>query len=430
MKAGDLLATAIANTLRSKLRTALTVIAIFIGAFTLTLTSAIGTGVSSYIATQVASIGATNTMTVTKSATAADSTGSGPKRYSASSAATTGGTGRPGASTEALTASDVSKIGRIAGVESVTKNQAINTSWIEYGSHGKWQLSVTANRLASADLAAGAQLSDSSSGYQILLPTTYLSNVGLGTPKQAVGSAVSIGIQDYAGVMHTVDATVVGVQNATLFSSAASVNTALRNELTSLQHTGTPSTITTSYGSVTVTYASGATPREVRALKSRLSDAGYTGLTIADQLGSILTVINGIVGVLDAFAVIALLAAGFGIVNTLLMSVQERTREIGLMKAMGMGSGRVFTLFSFEAVFIGFLGSAIGAGIAIGLGSILSRALSRTLLSNLPGLNILQFSVSSVVTIILVVMAISFVAGTLPARRAARQNPIDALRYE
>ena len=77
------------------------------------------------------------------------------------------------------------------------------------------------------------------------------------------------------------------------------------------------------------------------------------------------TVIDGIVLVLNAFAIIALLAASFGIVNTLFMSVQERTREIGLMKAMGMGNGRVFSLFSIEAAFIGFLGSAIGVVIAM-----------------------------------------------------------------
>lgn len=142
------------------------------------------------------------------------------------------------------------------------------------------------------------------------------------------------------------------------------------------------------------------------------------------------TVIAGIVGVLNAFAVIALIAAGFGIVNTLLMSVQERTREIGLMKAMGMGSGRVFGLFSTEAVFIGFLGSAIGAGVAILAGSAISSALAGSLLSGLPGLQIMLFEPASIATVILVVMAIAFLAGTLPARRAARQNPIDALRYE
>ena len=62
----DLLKTAVSNTFRSKLRTTLTVIAIFIGAFTITLTSAIGTGVSNYIDTQVASIGDTGSLTITK----------------------------------------------------------------------------------------------------------------------------------------------------------------------------------------------------------------------------------------------------------------------------------------------------------------------------------------------------------------------------
>ena len=93
--------------------------------------------------------------------------------------------------------------------------------------------------------------------------------------------------------------------------------------------------------------------------------------------GMFKTVIDGIVLVLNAFAIIALLAASFGIVNTLLMSVQERTREIGLMKAMGMGSGKVFGLFSLEAAFIGFLGSAIGVGVAMlaGTGAQLRAAL-------------------------------------------------------
>jgi putative ABC transport system permease protein len=100
------------------------------------------------------------------------------------------------------------------------------------------------------------------------------------------------------------------------------------------------------------------------------------------------------------------------------------------MKAMGMGGGRIYALFSLEAIFIGFLGSAIGALVAIVLGSVASRILSRRLLADLPGLHLLQFAPASIATIILVVMGIAFLAGTLPARRASRQNPIDALRYE
>ncbi|MHA7984346.1 ABC transporter permease [Rathayibacter sp. CAU 1779] len=435
MKTGDLIASAVANTFRSKLRTTLTVIAIFIGAFTLTLTSAIGTGVSSYITTQVAAIGSSDSITVTKAATAQSSTGSGPKKYDAStdSASRSGGGGGPAAAagaTQVLTADDIAKVKQVDGIQSVSGNTSVTPSWISYDDNGKWVLSMNMLRDAKADLAAGSQLSNSTSENQIVLPTTYLHNLGLGSAKDAVGTTVTIGIRDYLGDMRQVTATVVGIQNATLFASGASVNDALRTGLVDAQNTGKPASVTTTYGSATATIATDATPQQIAQIKADLKAAGFTGQTVDDQLGSLLTVINGIVGVLDAFAVIALIAAGFGIVNTLLMSVQERTREIGLMKAMGMGSGRVFALFSLEAVFIGLLGSAIGALIAIGLGTLISNRLSATLLSDLPGLHLLQFSVSSVATIIIVVMAISFLAGTLPARRASRLNPIEALRYE
>ena len=166
------------------------------------------------------------------------------------------------------------------------------------------------------------------------------------------------------------------------------------------------------------------------AVKASLTDAGYTGRTVADQLGTFQAVINGIVLVLNAFAVIALLAASFGIVNTLLMSVQERTREIGLMKAMGMGSGRVISLFSLEAVVLGLLGSVLGAIVAIAVGVPVSAGLARTLFSNLPGLQLIAFDPVSIVVTSLVIMGIAFLAGSLPAARAARADPVESRRYE
>lgn len=169
---------------------------------------------------------------------------------------------------------------------------------------------------------------------------------------------------------------------------------------------------------------------QVSTIKSDLKALGYDATTVEDQIGSFKTVIDAIILVLNGFAVIALIAAGFGIVNTLLMSVQERTREIGLMKAMGMGGGRVFGLFSLEAVFIGFLGSAIGAAGAILAGTALNGVLANGLLSALPGLTLIAFDPASIVVIILVVMGIAFLAGTIPALRAARQDPIESLRYE
>ncbi|MBW1637497.1 ABC transporter permease [Microbacterium resistens] len=139
------------------------------------------------------------------------------------------------------------------------------------------------------------------------------------------------------------------------------------------------------------------------------------------------TVIGGTVLVLNAFAISALLATALGIVNTLYKSVQERTREIGLMKAMGMGSGRVFTLFSLEATFLGRLGSAIGARMAILAGTGINNARARGMFAGLPGLTLIAFA-ASILTIILLVLVIVFLVRTLPAARVAKAHPVGSLR--
>src|SRR3546814_12432484 len=79
------------------------------------------------------------------------------------------------------------------------------------------------------------------------------------------------------------------------------------------------------FAQASVWFAPDATEQEIADLKDRLADAGYTGSTVADQLGTFTAVIDGIVLVLNAFAIIALLAASFGIVNTLYMSVDRKS---------------------------------------------------------------------------------------------------------
>ena len=95
-------------------------------------------------------------------------------------------------------------------------------------------------------------------------------------------------------------------------------------------------------------------------------------MTVEDEIGMIRQVINAITGVLTLFGAIALLAASFGIINTLYMSVQDRTREIGLMKAMGMGRFKVFLTFSIEALLIGFWGGVTGIAGAVVAGHFLN----------------------------------------------------------
>jgi len=430
MKPLDLARAAIGNTFRSKTRTTLTVIAIMIGAFTLTITSAIGTGVSSYLDNEIGAFGAPDVFTITKTAEDAAPADEGPTPYDPEKAAN-GGDGGAQFETPRLTLDDLDTISKVDGVVDVTAVQHLSPRYVEYGDHGKFELLVNVDGvLVTPDLASGRQLEGAATGGQILLVTSYVENLGFADAEDAVGKSVNIGVADYTGEVHEVHATVAGVMFETILASGAAVNNALADELHRVQSIGAPADANDLALQARANFDASWGEERVDVLKADLADLGYTAKTVADELGVVQTVVSGIIGVMNGFAIIALIAAGFGIVNTLLMSVQERTREIGLMKAMGMGRSRIYALFSMEAVFIGFLGSVIGAAVAIGVGTIANGLVDGTVLADLEGLQVLRFELVPVATIILLVMGIAFLAGTLPARRASRQNPIDALRYE
>lgn len=430
MNTPDLVGTAVANTFRSKTRTILTVLAIFVGAFTLTLTSGLGTGINAYIDDTVSAVGSSDAMTVTKAGEDARTPGAGPAEYDPDAVAT----GIPGMTVIALTPDDIDTLSEIDGVEDVHAARALSPDFIQWGDGTR--LTANVGSLVPGQttlLATGAQPDADASRFEVAIPDTYVDPLGFASAEDALGETVTIAVTDALRTQHLLEATVVGVTEESLASpmgAALLPNDALTDALFEAQSTGIPADEADRYTQATVWFSPDATDAEIEALKDRLADEGFTGTTVADQLGTITAVIDGIVLVLNAFAIIALLAASFGIVNTLLMSVQERTREIGLMKAMGMGSGRVFTLFSLEAVFLGFLGSAIGVGVAMIVGTALSGALSAGLLADLNGLTLIAFDPVSVATIILVVMGIAFLAGTLPAARAAKADPVESLRYE
>jgi putative ABC transport system permease protein len=169
---------------------------------------------------------------------------------------------------------------------------------------------------------------------------------------------------------------------------------------------------------------------EQDALKYRFEASGFEARTISDQLGIVNKVLNTVTIALNIFGGIALLAASFGIINTLFMAVQERTREIGLMKALGMNKNKIFLLFSLEAVLIGFWGSLLGILAANGAGRIINSYASDHFLKDFEGFNLLAFPLRSMVLVMMLIIAIAFLAGTLPARRASKKDPIEALRYE
>jgi putative ABC transport system permease protein len=164
----------------------------------------------------------------------------------------------------------------------------------------------------------------------------------------------------------------------------------------------------------------------------RLSALGYEVeslkmmLDIANRGMVIMQTLLGSVGGL------ALLVASIGIANTMIMAVYERTREIGILKAVGAAPGQIRALFVVEAAFIGLLGGIVGTI----LGWLLGKGLNRLILAIFEWQDVNVTGTFFVVSWWLVIGALAFatlvglLAGLYPAARAARLAPLDALRYE
>lgn len=429
MKLLDIFQTASANMMRSKLRSVLTIIAIFIGAFTLTLTNGIGAGVSSYIDKQLGNLGASNVLEV--QAKIENPLTSGLQEYNPDRAVS-GGIGGAGA-LPVLTQKDIDTISSQAGIESVEPTIAPTPDYIQGVTDKKYRFSMQPFiEGTDFDLAAGTSVSADSEQNQIMLPISYIETLGFDSSTAAVGQEVTIGVTSALGAQETVKATIVGVQQETLVSTLGGAvgNKTLSDTLITMQQQGLPDAQKHQYISALARVDPNISDQDLQKIKDDLDTKGYTAATIDDQIGIFKQVIDAIIAVLNFFAAIALFAASFGIVNTLLMAVQERTKEIGLMKAMGMSSGRVFLLFSIEAVLLGFWGSLLGSLAGIGVGLLANQIATDTFLKDLAGFDLTVFSFGSVTTIMLIIMGIAFLAGTLPARRASKKDPIDALRYE
>jgi len=143
----------------------------------------------------------------------------------------------------------------------------------------------------------------------------------------------------------------------------------------------------------------------------------YTSKDLLATVGAITGILSG---VLAGIAGISLLVGGIGIMNIMLVTVTERTKEIGLLKAIGATRGDILTQFLIEAVVLTVSGGLIGTVLGIATGFILSTALKVPF--TLP--------VASVISAVVISIIIGLIFGIYPAQRAAKLSPIDALRFE
>lgn len=152
----------------------------------------------------------------------------------------------------------------------------------------------------------------------------------------------------------------------------------------------------------------------------------YGVVSVVELIDIMTSMVNTVIVVLTIIAAISLVVGGIGIMNIMLVSVTERTREIGIRKALGAREGTVLQQFVIEAATT----SAIGGTIGIAMGYLLSAVATRLIAVFLDEALTVTPSGTSVLVAFGISAGIGVLFGYLPARKAARLNPIEALRYD
>jgi putative ABC transport system permease protein len=184
----------------------------------------------------------------------------------------------------------------------------------------------------------------------------------------------------------------------------------------------------TTYASLSVRAKS---PSGVEALETSIKKMGFNAFSLLDASKSLRTFFTVFDSLLGIFGCLALAVATLGIVNTLVMAILERRREIGVLKALGAADSDVQQLFFIEAGVMGFFGGIFG----VLFGWLLGRAVTFGTNVYLHRQNLNPVELSSVPlwlvsSALIFAILVSLAAGLYPASRAAKLNPVDALRYE
>ena len=172
-------------------------------------------------------------------------------------------------------------------------------------------------------------------------------------------------------------------------------------------------------------------PSLVDATEKKIKDMGFSAFSLLDASKSLRIFFSVFDLLLGIFGSLALAVATLGIVNTLVMAILERRREIGVLKALGAADGDVKQLFFVEAGVMGLTGGVLGVLLGWTIGQALTLATNIYLKrQELPGVQISSVPPWLIAGAISFAVLVSLIAGLYPASRAAKLNPVDALRYE
>ncbi|MBO0867776.1 MAG: ABC transporter permease [Micromonosporaceae bacterium] len=378
----------------NRLRSALTTLGVVIGVAAVVVLVAIGTGAKSYVESEVEGLGSNLLLVV-------------PGEVNFGNAPTV----------SPLTLSDVDAVARIAGGRDRVAATVSSGETVQYGTSRRFAsvLGVLENtpQVFIRTLARGTYLtrSDVDTGRRVTV-------LGYGVAHALFGDRDPIGQQmDIAGVRFRV----IGVFAQLGESLGVDRDDEIHIPITSAQRLfGTSRVDGLAIKADDASQLGSLGSRVVAELSRRHPGTEFSAVTQDQILGVLGKVLGILTGVLAAIAGISLLVGGVGVSNIMLVSVRERTREIGLRKAVGARPRDIVVQFLLEAVLLTTLGGTIGIGLGIGAAAVVA-ALSPVPAAATWWSIALAFGVSA---------AVGIVFGVVPAQRAGRLDPVVALRSE
>lgn len=441
MRFRDYIRIAISNLWKRKLRTTLTIFAVVIGATLIALMVSLGVGLQNYVTGQLTSLSVPGVIGVE------------PESNMGLASIMMGATGFgspmeveegqpfPYLNFSTLTGEDLERIQALEHVDAVEPVVLVMPRWVQLdGDQKKYQvqlLSSPLHEIRQRKLEAGRPFEVGEEGVAVVAHE-FVEVWGLDSPEEAVGRTISIRVpigyqinpfssKEPEGQDFTFQ--IVGVFQESILSTEIAIPVEDAKVMARYFAQDDEAYTDEDMGLSLSVYVQD--PKQVDAVARAIENLGeYSAQTPEESAGSLASGFRLIQGVLSVFGLVALAVASLGIINTLIMAIYERTREIGVMKAVGASKGTIRLLFTVEAGSIGFWGGVVGVLVAWIIGQIVNFVSHLTFLQDYKSFDISAFPLWLILAVVAVSTAVALVAGLLPANRAANLDPIEALRYE